>query len=119
MIRVWVEGKLIELETLSDKMEKTMTEGTIDQVQFEAILNKRRAEEFRGVLVKVVCPECGKMIHFVTTLAGKKMPCEFELRRGDGVRTLVTHYGQTIRKAGEEVYGYEPHFGYCRKGGVQ
>jgi hypothetical protein len=115
MISVFVEGKLINLETLSDREERTMTEGTIDQVQFEAILNKRRAEAFRGVLVKVVCPVCGKMIHFVTTLAGRKMPCEFELRRGDGVRTLVTHYGQTIRKAGEEVYGYEPHFGNCRK----
>ncbi len=92
-----------------------MTEGTIDQVQFEEILNKRRAEEFRGVLVKLVCPECGKMIHFMTTIAGRKMPCELELRRGDGVRTLITHYGQTFRKAGEEVYGYEPHFGNCRK----
>ncbi len=92
-----------------------MTEGIVETVQLEADRDKRRAENFRGVLVKVECPECGKMIHFVTTLAGKQMPCEFELRRGDGVRTLITHYGQTWRKAGEEVYGYEPHFGNCRK----
>ncbi len=91
-----------------------MTEPMVDQVQLEAILNKRRAQDFRGVQLKVVCPVCGKMIHFVTTLAAKKMPCELELMRGDGVKTLITHYGQTFRKAGEEVYGYEPHFGYCK-----
>ena len=62
MISVFVEGKLINLETLSDREERTMTEGTINQVQFEEILNKRRAEEFRGVLVKVVCPELS-LIH--------------------------------------------------------
>jgi len=90
-----------------------MTESVIEQVQLEADRDQRRQQAFRGVLVKTVCPVCGKMIHFVTTLAGKQMPCELEIRRGDRVRTLVTHYGQTFRKAGDDVYGYEPHFGNC------
>jgi hypothetical protein len=61
----------------------------------------------------VHCPACGKQIHFITTTAGKKMPCEMELRPGDGRMTLVTHDGRTIRKAGAEISGYEPHWGYC------
>jgi hypothetical protein len=61
----------------------------------------------------VLCPECGKQIHFIKTIAGKQMPCEMDLKAGDGRITLVTHDGRTIRKADPEISGYEPHWGYC------
>jgi hypothetical protein len=61
----------------------------------------------------VVCPACGKQIHFITTVKGKQMPCEVTIEIGNGVKTLVTHDGRTVRKAGREVCGYEPHWGYC------
>ena len=48
------------------------------------------------------------------TVNEKLMPCEMDLRRGDWVRTLVTHLGVTVRKAGPGVAGYEPHWGFCR-----
>jgi len=60
-----------------------------------------------------VCPQCHKQVHFVKTVRGKLMPCEMELRRGDGRMTLVTHAGVTVRKAGIEIVGWEPHWGYC------
>ncbi|NTV01490.1 MAG: hypothetical protein HGB04_01705 [Chlorobiaceae bacterium] len=60
-----------------------------------------------------VCPVCGKQIHFIKTVAGKQMPCEIDLKAGDGRVTLVTHEGRTVRKAGADVAGYEPHWGYC------
>jgi hypothetical protein len=60
-----------------------------------------------------VCPVCGKQIHFIKTIAGKQMPCEVELRPGDGRMTLVSHDGRTVRKAGSEISGYEPHWGHC------
>jgi hypothetical protein len=59
------------------------------------------------------CPACGKQIHFIRTVAGKQMPCEMEGRVGDGRMTLVTREGKTVRKAPAEVYGWEPHWGYC------
>jgi hypothetical protein len=73
-----------------------------------------------GVVLKgpgpyTVCPVCRAQIHFVRTVAGKMMPCEMELLRGDGRMTLVTHAGVTVRKAGVEVAGYEPHWGYCNR----
>ena len=74
-----------------------------------------------GVVLKgdgpyTVCPVCGKQIHFIQTVAGKQMPCEIELRRGDGKMTLVTHEGRTVRRADGDVAGYEPHWGHCDRG---
>ena len=68
------------------------------------------------VPVGIKCPRCGKGMHFIRTESGKKMPCEMELKQGDGRMTLITHQGKTHRKAPESVTGYEPHFGYCRGG---
>ena len=71
-----------------------------------------------GVVLKgdgpyTVCPVCGQQIHFIKTVHGHQMPCEIELKTGDGRMTLVTHEGRTVRKAGAAVAGYEPHWGYC------
>jgi hypothetical protein len=63
-----------------------------------------------------VCQVCGKQIHFVLTVAKKKMPCEVDIKRGDGRMTLVTHDGRTVRKAPAQVSGYESHWGYCVRG---
>jgi len=63
----------------------------------------------------VVCPICGKQIHFMPTEHGRQMPCELELRRGNGRMTLIDHKGITHRKASATVKGYEPHFGHCRE----
>jgi len=64
------------------------------------------------------CGLCGSRIHWVFVrkvgvLTGKKMPCEIDLKRGDGRMTLVTNDGHVRVKAGPEVLGYEPHFGHC------
>jgi len=59
------------------------------------------------------CKLCGSQIHFVKTRKGKQMPCDMALLRGDGKRTLIDHAGVTHRKASNEVFGYEPHFGTC------
>jgi hypothetical protein len=64
----------------------------------------------------VVCPKCGKQIHFVRTERGNKMPCELELKQGDGRMTLIDHNGVMHRKASAKVHGYEPHFGHCDTG---
>jgi hypothetical protein len=74
---------------------------------------------FGTVSVGIKCPRCGKGMHFIRTENGKQMPCEMELKKGDGKMTLITHQGKTIRKASDHVYGYEPHFGYCRTGGAR
>lgn len=62
----------------------------------------------------VVCPRCGRQIQFLRTENGKDMPCEVELREGDGTVTLLDLEGVTHRKAGAAVHGYEPHFGKCK-----
>lgn len=59
------------------------------------------------------CSKCGRQIHFVRTVKGKQMPCDLELVQGDGRKTLITHAGVTHAKAGDDVWGYEPHFGSC------
>lgn len=59
------------------------------------------------------CEKCGRQIHFVRTVKGKKMPCDLELVQGDGRKTLITHAGVTHAKAEDDVWGYEPHFGSC------
>lgn len=69
-----------------------------------------------GVAIGVRCPHCNRPIHFIRTTKGGRMPCEMELVQGDGVKTLVTPSGATFRKAPAEVWGYEPHWGYCRFG---
>lgn len=79
-----------------------------------ALRDNRELVELKGVRGVQYCPSCGSEIHFVKTLAGKMMPCEMDLRRGDGKRTLVTHNGVTMRKPGPEIAGYEPHWGFCR-----
>lgn len=64
-----------------------------------------------------VCRACSMQIHFVKTSPnGKMMPCDLDLVQGDGKKTLIDHAGVTHRKAGPEVWGYEPHFGTCGKG---
>lgn len=63
----------------------------------------------------VLCPKCGKQIHFIKTKNCRMMPCEMELKRGDGRMTLVTNSGVTTRKAPDCVYGYEPHWGFCKR----
>jgi hypothetical protein len=67
----------------------------------------------------ILCPICGKQIHFVKTVAGKQMPCELTIEVGNGSKTLVTHDGRTFRKASAEVTGYEPHWGYCDRGSMR
>jgi hypothetical protein len=69
-----------------------------------------------GVVVGVRCPHCGRAMHFVRTVKGGRMPCEMELVQGDGAKTLVTPAGVTVRKAAADVWGYEPHWGFCRFG---
>jgi hypothetical protein len=63
----------------------------------------------------VLCPVCGKQIHFIKTTAGKQMPCQLELEYGDERKTLVTNSGRTVRKAGRDVIGYQPHWGFCKR----
>lgn len=87
-----------------------MIEGMIDIVQEPAL---RDGVRLIGQAPYVVCPTCGKQIHFIRTVAGKQMPCEMDLVRGDCRKTLVTHDGRTVRRAGSDTFGYEPHWGYC------
>lgn len=51
--------------------------------------------------------------------AGGVMPCDYELKPGDGERTLVVidedGLGQMIVKAGRDILGREPHFGSCSR----
>ena len=93
-----------------------MTEGFSEGGQASGLRDNRELVELKGVRKHgpVYCPSCGSEIHFVKTLAGKMMPCEMDLRRGDYKRTLVTHNGVTMRKPGPEIAGYEPHWGFCR-----
>jgi len=88
-----------------------MNEGMIELVGLSADGDQRRRPA--PVALKQYCPDCGKAIHYVRTVAGKLMPCELVLDCGDGKKTLVTHSGATIRRAGEERFGYEPHWGKC------
>ena len=47
------------------------------------------------------CVACGKPIVFITTVAGKKMPCDAMVRAyepdADGPDTIITKDGQTVR----------------------
>lgn len=47
------------------------------------------------------CKACGKPIVFITTVAGKKMPCDAMVRAyepdADGPDTIITKDGQTVR----------------------
>lgn len=47
------------------------------------------------------CRACGKPIVFITTVAGKKMPCDAMVRAyepdADGPDTIITKDGQTVR----------------------
>lgn len=47
------------------------------------------------------CKACGKPIVFITTVAGKKMPCDAMMRAyepdADGPDTIITKDGQTVR----------------------
>ena len=47
------------------------------------------------------CKACGKPIVFITTVAGKKMPCDAMVRSyepdADGPDTIITKDGQTVR----------------------
>jgi hypothetical protein len=69
----------------------------------------------------VLCPVCGSQIHFIKTAPGKNseggklMPCQLELEYGDERKTLVTNSGRTVRKAGRDVIGYQPHWGFCKR----
>ncbi len=63
----------------------------------------------------VLCPHCESQIHFVTTTAGKKMPCQLQLEYGDGKKTLVTNSGRTLVKAAGDMLGYQPHWGFCKR----
>lgn len=93
-----------------------MIEGNIEQVQVDALRDNSRIVKLKAFIAGapvMICPACGKPMHFIKTVAGKKMPCEIVLKRGDKKMTLVTHAGVTIRRAGLELFGYEPHFGHC------
>ena len=93
-----------------------MIDGQIEQVQGSALRDNSLIVKLKAFIAGapvLLCPACGKPMHFVKTIAGKKMPCEIELKRGDFKMTLVTHEGVTIRRAGTEWFGYEPHFGHC------
>ncbi len=63
----------------------------------------------------VLCPTCGSQIHFIKTVNGKQMPCQLTLEYGDERKTLVTNSGRTVRKAGRDVIGYQPHWGFCKR----
>lgn len=77
---------------------------------------QKKFRRLDGVAVGVRCPYCHKPIHFVKTTHGRQMPCEMDLLQGDGVKTLVSSSGVTTRKAGPEVWGYEPHWAFCKFG---
>ena len=100
-----------------------MTEGFIGEVQGNALRDSRTVVRIKGLSFVRKCPICEKPIHFIVTVAKRKMPCELDIKRGDGKMTLITHEGVTHRKAGDTVFGYEPHFGHCKKvdqkGGAQ
>lgn len=78
--------------------------------------DNRQIVYLKGTRFEPVCPYCGKRVRFVRTVKGKMMPCELDEQQGDGKMTLVTQSGVTVRKAGAEVSGYEPHWGFCRFG---
>jgi len=63
----------------------------------------------------VLCPKCSQQIHFVTTLKGKKMPVQLQLEYGNGRKTLVTHSGKTLAKAADDIVGFQPHWGFCKR----
>ena len=96
--------------------EKVIRNGYSDLSDKPPVRDNKELVTLKGVRKDgpVYCPSCGSEIHFVKTLAGKMMPCEMDLRRGDFKRTLVTHNGVTMRKPGPEIAGYEPHWGFCR-----
>lgn len=96
--------------------EKVIRNGYSDLSDKPPVRDNKELVTLKGVRKDgpVYCPSCGSRVHFLRTVAGKMMPCEMDLRRGDGKRTLVTHEGVTIRKAGPDTLGYEPHWGFCR-----
>ena len=67
------------------------------------------------------CDKCGREIVFVEMWdTGKLMPCDPEMRPGDGKRSLVVRWergkkvvGRVVARASEETTGLEPHFGTC------
>lgn len=60
------------------------------------------------------CASCGRRIVWVRMpKTGRLMPCDQQLEYGDGRKTLVTHDGGVIAKAGAHVVGRQPHFGTC------
>lgn len=68
------------------------------------------------------CKLCGQTIVYVVMEGtGKRMPCDPTQRYGDGRRHLVVRVedlfgnivGKLIARAGEEVLGFEPHWGTC------
>jgi hypothetical protein len=60
------------------------------------------------------CNGCGTEIQFIAhAKTCKKIPCEKELKAGDGKMTLVTIDGWVIPKAGQNTKGYEPHWARC------
>lgn len=62
------------------------------------------------------CRGCGQQIRMITMRMSKRpMPVNAEKIKGDGWRTLVTEDGECIPKAGVDLEGYEPHWGFCRR----
>ena len=69
------------------------------------------------------CKACGKPIVFITTVAGKKMPCDAMMRAyepdADGPDTIITKDGQTVRgrvlahASGGGNLGRIPHWANC------
>ena len=132
MIGCIVDGKLVWVETLNDQEKKKAR--AIDQHPSDctgcitakgpckagelgaAVRDNKELVVLKGVRKDgpVYCPSCGSRVHFLKTVAGKMMPCEMDLRRGDGKMTLTDHDGVTHRKAPDTVFGYESHFAFCR-----
>lgn len=70
---------------------------------------------------KSSCRQCGRPLAFITMESGNVMPCDPSQIYGDGYRTLVERYvdarsqlvGRVVKRAGENVLGFQPHFGTC------
>ncbi len=98
-----------------------MTEGFVDGAQVSALRNNadiillKSVDGIQAGKAAQICPACGKRVHFIKTVKGKMMPCEIDIKRGDGRMTLTGHDGVTHRKAPDTVFGYESHFAFCLK----
>ena len=66
-----------------------------------------------------VCKGCGNHIIWVTTVAGKSMPCDPELvtvkDEDHGNFTLVFESGLVARRCSMGSQGYVPHWASCPK----